>query len=88
MSAHSIGHGSGTRGATQASVQTTKLPSFIPVPYASQIADLALVYVPSPVLRVMGEFPVLWGDLPLQATVDKLIDCIPTAWKKVWYMHN
>ena len=81
MSIHSIGHGSQSRGATQASVPMTKLPSFIPVP--SQIADVALVHIPSQVLRVMGRPPVHWSDLPLQPTVDKLIDSIPTAWKKV-----
>ena len=81
MSSHSVGHGSQSRGATQAGIPMTKLPSFIPIP--SQIADVALVHISSPVLRVMGRSPVLWSDLPLQATVDKLIDNIPTAWKKV-----
>lgn len=60
----------------------TRLPSFIPV--QSHIADVTLVHVPSPVLRVMGRSPALWSDLPLLATVDKLIDNIPTAWKKVF----
>lgn len=81
MSSHSVGHGSQSRGATQAGIPVIKLPSFIPIP--SQIADVALVHVPSPVLRVMGRSPVLWSDLPLQAAVDKLIENIPTAWKKV-----
>ena len=63
----------------------TKLPSFIPV--SSHIADVALVHIPSSVLRMMGRSPVLWSDLPLLATIDKLIDNIPTAWKKVRYMH-
>ena len=70
---------------TQAAVPMTKLPSFIPV--SSHIADVALVHIPSSVLRVMGRSPVLWSDLPLLATIDKLIDNIPTAWKKVRYMH-
>ena len=85
MSSHSIGYGSQSRGVTQAGVPMTKLPSFIPVP--SHIADVALVHIPSPVLRVMGRSPLLWSDLPLQATIDKLIDNIPTAWKKVWHNH-
>ena len=82
MSSHS---GTQSRGMTQAAVPMTKLPSFIPV--SSHIADVALVHIPSSVLRVMGRSPLLWNDLPLLATVDKFIDNIPTAWKKVRYMH-
>lgn len=85
MSVQSTGHGSQLVRALQAGsvvgVHTTRLPSFIPIPYP--IADMALVHVSSPVLREMGHSPVLWSDLPLQATVEKLIDSIPTAWKKV-----
>jgi hypothetical protein len=68
----------------QAAVPMTKLPSFIPV--SSHIADVALVHIPSSVLRVIARSPVLWSDLPLLATVDKLIDNIPTAWKKVCHL--
>ena len=86
MSSHSVGYGSQSRGTTQAGIPMTKLPSFIPVP--SHIADVALVHIPSPVLRVMGRSPLLWTDLPLLATVDKLVDNIPTAWKKVCMIHS
>lgn len=87
MSVHSISHMSqslhvqGPQAGHHINAPVTKLPSFIPVPYA--VADLALAHIPSPVLRVMGQSPSLWSDLPLQATIEKLIDSIPTAWKKV-----
>ena len=87
MSAHSISRVSQSLQVPQpghhinALPLVTKLPSFIPVPYP--VADLALTHVPSAVLQIMCRSPSLWSDLPLQATIEKLIDIIPTAWKRV-----
>ena len=82
ISTQSVGYGSSSIRVLQAghhSVPVIRLPSFIPV--QSQIADMTFTHIPSPVLRMMGSSPLLWSDLPLQATTEKLIDNIPTAWK-------
>ena len=78
MSTMSTGRGSQLH---QTGHNITRLPSFIPVPY--QIADIALAHTPSSVLRVMGTSPLLFSDLPLHATIEKLTENIPTVWKKV-----
>ena len=87
MSVHSVSHASQSLRLPQAghhvNAQVTRLPSFIPVPFP--VADLALAHIPSPVFQMMVRSPVLWSDLPLQATTEKLIDCIPAAWKKVCF---
>ena len=81
MSVMSTGRGPQSMQLHQAAVHNiTRLPSFIPVPY--QIADLALAHTSSSVLRMMGTSPLLWNDLPLQATVEKLTENIPAPWKK------
>lgn len=48
-----------------------------------QGVELSLSAVPKAVLRSLGADPLLHLELPLLQSVDKLIESIPTGWKKV-----
>lgn len=58
-----------------------KLPSFIPI--LLQLSEVNLSHVPGILLDSLNSNPSLLKELPLQANVDRLVEKIPSVWKKV-----
>lgn len=58
-----------------------RLPSFIVI--LSQLTELNLAYVPSTLLHNLSAQPSLLKEIPLQANLEKLLEKMPSVWKKV-----
>lgn len=58
-----------------------RLPSFIPI--VSQLTELTLSYVPAFLLDSVSNNPSLLKDLPLRTNVEKILEKMPSVWKKV-----
>lgn len=58
-----------------------RLPSFIPV--MSQLTDLTLSHIPASLLDSISSNPSLLQELPLRTNVEKLLEKMPSVWKKV-----
>ena len=59
-----------------------KLPSFISI--LSQLSEVHLSHVPNSSLATLRNNPSLLEKLPLQANIKKLVDKLPSIWKKVY----
>jgi hypothetical protein len=57
------------------------LPSFIPI--TSQLTELSLSHIPATVLDTISGKPSLLQELPLRTNVEKLLEKMPSVWKKV-----
>ena len=57
-----------------------RLPSFIPI--ASQLTELTLSHVPAFLLDSLSNNPSLLKDLPLRTNVEKVLEKMPSVWKK------
>ena len=58
-----------------------KLPSFIPILW--HVTEVNLSHMTGSLLASLRASPSLLKDLPLQSNVDKLVEKMPTIWKKV-----
>lgn len=63
------------------SVIIERLPSFIFI--VSQLTEVDLSHVPSRLLESLGFDLMLLRELPLQSNLEKLMDKMPSVWKKV-----
>ena len=75
------GGGGGGGVGTPHSSTMDRLPIFIPVP--STLMEAHLTPVPISALHTLWTWSEVHRELPLQATVEKLQECIPVGWKKV-----
>lgn len=57
-----------------------KLPSFITI--VSQLTELNLSHVPTVLLDSISNNPALLKELPLRTNTEKLIEKMPSVWKK------
>lgn len=66
---------------SSSSVFIERLPSFIPI--VSQLTELALSHISVSLLDSIRSNPSLLKELPLRTNVEKLLEKMPSVWKKV-----
>ena len=65
----------------ESTVIIEKLPSFIQI--LSQLTEVNLSHMSSILLHSVSAQPTLLKELPLQTNVEKLLEKMPSVWKKV-----